>query len=146
MMIDELIEKLSLFFSLFLKKKVMNYFIHLSFILLHILPKNATHTAFLYALIQVRNCNKRLYYKKTKKISLYTVCVIPGVFVLLLPHRSNWRDCVCLCLCGVELTRTQTGMWVVGSLFPGCAVMGSWDPLQFQINHRALEQLGLHVD
>lgn len=41
----------------------------------------------------------------------------------------------------------QTCMWLVGVFCPGCAVgKGSWDPLRSQINHCALEQLGLRVD
>lgn len=44
------------------------------------------------------------------------------------------------------LSLIQTCMWLVGAFCPGCAVKGSWDPLRSQINHRALEQLGLRVD
>lgn len=75
---------------------------------------------------------------------MYTVCVSPGVFVLLLPHHDNWRDCDCVCLCVCmsvcecmtvcvsvgcgerlthhinthALTHMQTCMWVVGVFCP----------------------------
>lgn len=61
--------------------------------------------------------------------------------------------CVFVCVIGDELalsicihTHIQTCMWLVGVFCPGCAVEGSWDPLRSEINHRALEQLGLRVD
>lgn len=58
MVIDELIEKLSLFFSLFFKEKSTELLYTLVFYPpAYSPPQNATHTAFLYALIQVRNCN-----------------------------------------------------------------------------------------
>lgn len=51
--------------------------------------------------------------------SMYNVCLLPGVFVLLLPHHDNWRGCDCVC--GERLTRlinmytfTHTDMHVGG--------------------------------
>lgn len=63
--------------------------------------------------------------------------------------------CVCLlCLWCLETlinlintnTLTQTHMHVGGWFVLSCAVEESWDPFGVKTNHRALEQLGLHVD